>query len=253
MSIACHDVHVIVPKLPQAKSCKCHDERVSQRLRAIKVAALHLMLQNPGWLPEGGLLGYHCTSKYANIGEAGKYIVETCLKGNDVAFWSAAKILGLQPEVLPIWENPHFGPRNYDDEDYYDEDTQKSQWAEKKRDHRFIISDKWNWSFEADWDHEGYDTPRNLCLPGKEGYDMDKITWCNSQPSSVTSLGHLGLHFELAIPDSHMGNEPARKDMQFYNMAGIFCKISPAFERCATVHVPVISKRSREQPSSPCI
>ncbi len=85
-------------------------------------------MQNPDWLPEGGLLGYHCESKYANIGQDDNYVVETCLKGNDMAFWSALNSLGVQPEVLPIWENPHYrNPSSYwsedDDEDKEEEDS----------------------------------------------------------------------------------------------------------------------------------
>ena len=205
------------------------------------------MLQNPEWLPDGGLLGYHCTSKYANIGQDGKYVVETCLKGNDLAFWSAAKILGLQPEVLPVWQNPHYhndySEDEYEDEDE-DEDGENQKGKEWRRHQKFIISDKWNLEFDSFY---CYGNIKELRLPEKEGYDVNKITWCNSQDfDMMSSLGHLGLTFDQMIPDSYMGNEPATDDMPFYNMAGIFCKIPTAVKRCAPVHVPLITKRSRE-------
>ena len=221
------------------------------------------MLQNPEWLPEGGLLGYHCTSKYANIGQDGKYVVETCLKGNDMAFWSAAKILGLQPEVHPVWQNPHY-QHNYSEDEYEDEyedededvdedeDEDEDEYVEKcrkrkeskwKRDQKFIISNKWNLDLSSSCKYE----IERLHLPEKEGYDVNKITWCNSQDRDMMpNLGHLGLTFKREIPESNMGNEPATDDMPFYNMAGIFCKIRTAVERCDPLHVPVITKRSRE-------
>ena len=59
--------------------------------------------------PDGALLGYHCRSKYASIGENSKHMVESCLQGDDAAFWSATKFLDLYPVVLPIWQNFHHG------------------------------------------------------------------------------------------------------------------------------------------------
>ncbi len=90
---------------------------------------------------------------------------------------------------------------------------------------------------------EGHKVPKDFEMPEKEGYDYDKIIWCNSLESPIR--GHLGLSIQAAIPDSYTGNEAATEELQFYNMAGIFCQIPPADGRSAVGHVPWAVKRQR--------
>ncbi len=93
--------------------------------------------------------------------------------------------------------------------------------------------------------YNGYDegVPDDLYLPEKEGYEYGKITWCNTLKAPIR--GYVGLSIEATIPESWTGNEAATEEMQFYNMAGIFCKIPPSLGRRALPHVPLAAKRQR--------
>ncbi len=82
---------------------------------------LQAALQSPGFLAEGGVLGFACNHSYAHNRKDAHLNLPSGLKGIDMILYSALRSLGLKVAVRPVFDGSKLKEME-DDEDYDDND-----------------------------------------------------------------------------------------------------------------------------------
>ncbi|KAH8592989.1 hypothetical protein B0O99DRAFT_226059 [Bisporella sp. PMI_857] len=164
------------------------------------------LLQQPGFMNEGGDLGWFCEHMYAHTDQTFDHRCPQALKGLDFVLLSVFQSLGLKPEMRPVHEGVH--NRGYSDEDNEPKSTvvgrrfrpveySNSEIGEGES----VLDDGWscNWFGWEDW---------------------EDITWLNEK----FLRGKL-----VAMTFARYGNEYSADFV--YSFAAIFVNIPPFADR----------------------
>ncbi|TVY47844.1 hypothetical protein LOCC1_G002936 [Lachnellula occidentalis] len=82
-------------------------------------------LESPGFMKQGGMLGFHCAHQYAHTNNTANQRLPHALKGIDVVIYTIFKSLGLETQVRPVldhefnedwadWSDVHFNELEYE-------------------------------------------------------------------------------------------------------------------------------------------
>ncbi|KAH8595823.1 hypothetical protein B0O99DRAFT_671823 [Bisporella sp. PMI_857] len=63
------------------------------------------LLQQPSFLPDGGILGFHCTHRYAHTSQSTNELMPYALKGVDAILYMVFRTLGVTVRVRPMLRN----------------------------------------------------------------------------------------------------------------------------------------------------